>query len=67
MPIFEYVCNSCGNKFDEIVRRPDDEPSFCKYCASPSITKNVTAHGGVQGSFGTVPKKNAGSYKRSKP
>lgn len=66
MPIFEYLCNNCGNKFDEIVRKPEDDPSFCKYCASPNICKMVTAAGGIKGNFGTVPKNNAGSYKRSK-
>ena len=67
MPIFEYLCNACGNRFDEIVRKPEDDPSFCKYCSSPDIERQVTAHGGIHGAFGTVPKNNAGSYKRGKP
>ena len=64
MPIYSYICKNCNNVFDELIRKPDDEPSFCKYCASASIERTITAHGGIQGSFGTVHKKNAGSYKR---
>lgn len=68
MPIFEYKCKACGNVFDELVRKPDDEPSFCKYCASCEIERTVTSHGGYAMDSGpaSVRPKGAGSFKKEK-
>jgi putative FmdB family regulatory protein len=66
MPIYAYNCSDCGQTFDELVRKPDDEPSECKYCKSAAIARAVSAHGGVKGDFGTVYKANAGSYRSKK-
>ena len=65
-PIYEYKCNECGNVFDELVRKSDDEPSFCKYCASCQIERTVTAHGGYNFDSGSasVRPKGAGSFKK---
>jgi len=66
MPIRQYDCADCGKSHDTLIRTIEDYPIKCPHCGSENIAQAVSAHGGVQGSFGTVPKKNAGSYKRSK-
>ena len=37
MPIFEYLCEDCGNKFEKLVRRPGADEVLCPSCGqSPS-------------------------------
>jgi putative FmdB family regulatory protein len=36
MPIYEYLCQDCGNKFEKLVRRESDIPEL----ACPSCGKN---------------------------
>jgi putative FmdB family regulatory protein len=66
MPIRQYDCADCGKSHDVIVRTIEDYPIRCPHCASEKISQAVTAMGGIKGNFGTVYKKNAGSYKRGK-
>ncbi len=67
MPLHEYHCAGCGNHFDELIRMPEDEPSFCKYCASADIHRSLSAHGGYKingnNSASSKPKR-AASFKR---
>jgi putative FmdB family regulatory protein len=32
MPIFEYLCDDCGNKFERLVRRPGVDEVLCPSC-----------------------------------
>jgi putative FmdB family regulatory protein len=43
MPIFRYVCIKCEHGWDELVRRPDEEPEKCPNpeCESPEIERDI--------------------------
>jgi len=32
MPIFEYLCEDCGSKFEKLVRRPGADEVLCPSC-----------------------------------
>ena len=38
MPIFEYACNDCGNKFEKLVRRSDADAVRCPACGEGHLT-----------------------------
>ena len=42
MPIFEYKCLECDNKFEELVLRSDSAVN-CPQCKSSDVTKLVSA------------------------
>jgi putative FmdB family regulatory protein len=37
MPIFEYLCDGCGTKFEKLVRRADDA-ALCPTCGGDHLT-----------------------------
>ena len=37
MPIYEYLCNDCGTRFEELVR--GDEKPACSGCGGGRLTK----------------------------
>jgi putative FmdB family regulatory protein len=39
VPIFEYDCESCGARFDVLVRSGDDEPPSCAECGAKKCHK----------------------------
>ncbi|HSB35726.1 MAG TPA: zinc ribbon domain-containing protein [Thermoanaerobaculia bacterium] len=40
MPMFEYVCRACGERFEEIRSREQEQPPpVCPACASEQVTK----------------------------
>jgi putative FmdB family regulatory protein len=41
MPIYEYACNGCGNRFEKLVRRFAEEVS-CPSCASEAVDKQLS-------------------------
>ena len=41
MPIYEYVCHSCGNEFERIQGWSDGAPS-CNVCNSDSVTRQIS-------------------------
>ena len=41
MPIYEYACGGCGNRFEKLVRRFAEEVS-CPACASASVDKQLS-------------------------
>jgi putative FmdB family regulatory protein len=48
MPIYEYRCNECGQKFEKLVRREDAAPE-CPSCGRPEVTRELStfaAHAG---------------------
>jgi len=42
MPIYEYACGGCGNRFEKLVRRFAEEVS-CPSCASGAVDKQLSA------------------------
>ncbi len=45
MPIYEYQCNKCGERF-ELVIGPGEEPG-CSACGSKKVSKLLSAPGKV--------------------
>ena len=46
MPVYSYVCQGCGNKFDLLVGViSKTEEKTCKKCGSKNIKKAVTSFG----------------------
>ena len=41
MPIFEYLCNDCGRRFETIVARYDS-PADCVHCNSENVEKQLS-------------------------
>jgi putative FmdB family regulatory protein len=45
MPIYEYLCESCGNKFEKLVRRSDAESAAaagCPACGKPHLKQEYS-------------------------
>jgi putative FmdB family regulatory protein len=38
MPIFEYICETCGTKFEELVRSADEQVT-CPQCGKKQVEK----------------------------
>jgi len=54
MPIYEYVCEMCGNEFEELVMSSTEEVT-CRACHSPKITKKMSGFAvRTKGSDGAV-------------
>jgi len=44
MPIYTYICNNCGERFDLLVGVSSEKVEFrCKGCNSKNIEKTLTA------------------------
>lgn len=39
MPIFEFQCEGCGERFEEIILRNREDPVDCPQCGSTSTRK----------------------------
>ena len=48
MPIFEYQCRQCGNKFERIVSS-EASTATCKACGSPRVQKLLSVFAVVGG------------------
>lgn len=43
MPIFEFICNECGNPFEELVRSANAiDEVICPECHSQKVTKRIS-------------------------
>jgi len=49
MPIYEYRCASCSERFEELVRRPED-PLACPECGGTESERLLSVFAGVGGS-----------------
>lgn len=47
MPIYEYTCRSCGNRFEELVVRDPETPLPCPSCKSTDTEKVMSVFGGI--------------------
>jgi putative FmdB family regulatory protein len=43
MPIYEFQCQSCKNRFDRLLKMSDPDPSDCPNCDQPVITRQLSA------------------------
>ena len=43
MPIYEYVCQSCGHAFDALQKMSDDRLTDCPECGEPQLKKLLSA------------------------
>jgi len=50
MPIFEYLCEDCGSKFEKLVRRPGVDEVLCPSCGQSHLKQQhstFAAHAGA--------------------
>ncbi len=61
MPIYEYVCNSCGEEFEQLVFG-SDKVIKCRKCGSPDTAKKMSTFAMKSGSrfVGTGKKASSG-------
>ena len=48
MPIFEYICDDCGTRFEKLVRRSEENGVQCPSCGEHHLTQQLStfaAHG----------------------
>ena len=60
MPIFEYICQDCGEKFEDLVIGSSDDPVPCPMCKSDRTLKLISlisAKGIASGCATCVPSK----------
>ena len=50
MPIFEYVCNACGQQFSKLVQSASAKPA-CSECGSKQITKRFSTFSASSGQY----------------
>lgn len=43
MPIFEYVCSSCGNRFEKLQKQEAADQPACPACGSASVEKALSS------------------------
>ena len=43
MPIFEYLCDDCGNKFEKLVRSAEADGVACPSCGDNHLTTQVSS------------------------
>jgi putative FmdB family regulatory protein len=51
MPLYEYLCKECGERFEKLVRMSDDPRAIpCPSCASAAVERALStfATGGAQ-------------------
>jgi len=54
MPIYEYRCESCSERFEELVRRPED-PVSCPECGGTAAERLLSVFAGVGGGSRQAP------------
>lgn len=45
MPLYEFVCESCGNAFEVLVRTTNGESPECPACKSPEVSRKLSVFG----------------------
>ena len=63
MPIYEYRCESCAERFEELVRRPEDTVA-CPQCGGTEAERLLSVFAGIGASSGTSA---APDYSRMSP
>ncbi len=53
MPIYEYKCRQCGDKFEKLVRSAASEVDLkCPVCQSSKVERQVSLFGSLSGGSG---------------
>jgi putative FmdB family regulatory protein len=45
MPMYEYRCGSCSERFEELVPASTAQPPPCPACGSPEVTRLLSSFG----------------------
>src|SRR5512146_2206380 len=43
MPIYEFECLTCGDRFDRLQKLSDPDPDACPHCGAASVRRRLTA------------------------
>jgi putative FmdB family regulatory protein len=43
MPIYEFECAACGNRFDRLQKLSDPDPAACPSCGAERVSRRLTA------------------------
>ncbi|MBS0582875.1 MAG: zinc ribbon domain-containing protein [Proteobacteria bacterium] len=43
MPIYEFECAACSNRFDRLQKLSDPDPSACPACGAERVSRRLTA------------------------
>ncbi|WP_018972971.1 FmdB family zinc ribbon protein [Rudaea cellulosilytica] len=43
MPIYEFECAACGNRFDRLQKLSDPDPTACPHCGAERVSRRLTA------------------------
>jgi putative FmdB family regulatory protein len=43
MPIYEFECTECGERFDRLQKLSDPDPADCPSCGKPRVRRRLTA------------------------
>jgi putative FmdB family regulatory protein len=43
MPIYEFECAACGNRFDRLQKLSDPDPTVCPNCRAERVSRRLTA------------------------
>ncbi|MBS0590543.1 MAG: zinc ribbon domain-containing protein [Proteobacteria bacterium] len=43
MPIYEFECAACGNRFDRLQKLSDADPTVCPSCGAERVSRRLTA------------------------
>src|SRR5579883_2273572 len=43
MPIYEFECAACGNRFDRLQKLSDPDPTVCPNCGAERVSRRLTA------------------------
>ena len=43
MPIYAFICTSCGHTFDKLQKLSDADPETCPSCGQATVKRQVTA------------------------
>ena len=47
MPTYDYLCDSCGHRFDAFQSMKDDPLTVCPSCSDPTLRRVITGGAGV--------------------
>jgi len=42
MPIYEYLCQSCGHIFEKLQKSSDEPPPVCTACGSSEVKRKLS-------------------------
>ncbi len=60
MPIYDYRCKKCGNRFTVMVSISDRDKVTCQKCGSPQVEQLISACSVKVGNCGASPVKTGG-------